>query len=286
MISIKRNGTCVEHYQPTYNGQSIVIAIDSSKSNTAMIVGNTRGRILDDYEISGAGNDTDVYELCQFTRNELKQLFLGARIQFVGIENIITKKEGEYKGVEIHQSRYKITAVFDNFIFTFQEFFGVMPHLIDNWSWKSSVLPEEYRKRTHKKGSKDYFKDIGSDYGSRKDDVTDAVCIYAYIMKTNVFKDISQVRSTCPTTKNYTWIIFPENVEIPNAKLFEVANDDTLQHNITAVAEAIKEKEMGLFKWPIDGLDLDTIYSDKLQIVGKYKFSRIDKFVTICVGVK
>jgi hypothetical protein len=161
-----------------------------------------------------------------------------------------------------------------------------MPHLIDNWSWKSGVLPDEYRTRKHKKGSKDYLKDIGSPYGSRKDDVTDAVMIFKYIMQTNTFKDIAVVRDTKPTTKNYTWVIFPDNVEIPNVRLFEIANSDVLAHNITTVAESLKTGEMGLFKWPIEQLDIDTIYSDKLQLIGKYRFARFDKYVTICVGVK
>ena len=46
-----------------------------------------------DYEISGAGEDTDVYDLCTYTRKQLKSLFYEADILFVGIEDIITKKE-------------------------------------------------------------------------------------------------------------------------------------------------------------------------------------------------
>lgn len=290
MITLKKNGDFVDEYTPSYSGQHIVIAIDSSKSNTAMFVSTAKGRVLDDYEISGAGEDTDVYDLCKYTRKQLKSLFYEADILFVGIEDIITKKETKdgkesYGGVDIHTSRQKITAVFDNFMFLFEEYFNIRPTPINNWLWKSTILPNDYRTRNHKKGSKDWLKDLGSPYGLRKDDVTDAYCILQFIIKTYKFNVKEVVETTCPTNKKYIYTIFPENVDLPGSKWYEIKNNDTLMHNITAVADRCSEDEVALFKWPIANIPLDVIYSDKLSILGNHVFTRKDKNVVVCVGV-
>lgn len=286
MITLKKNGEVVDDYTPSYSGQHIIIAIDSSKSNTAMIVGTPKGRVLDDYELSGAGSDVDVYDFCKVMRQQLRVLFLDADILFIGIEDIITKKSDGYKGLEIHQSRAKITAVFDNFFFLFQDYFNIKPEPINNWLWKSTILPDTYRSRDHKKGSKDWLRDMGSPYGSRKDDVTDAYCIFQFIIKTYKFRVKDVVETTCPTNKNYIYTIFPENVDLPGARWYEIKNNDTLEHNITAVADRCTEEEVALFKWPIEKIPLDIIYSDNLSILGNHVFTRKDREVVVCVGVK
>ena len=283
MIIIKKNGAVVDNYSPSYIGQEIVIAIDSSKSNTAIMVGTTDGVALDDYEISGGGKDTDVYELCAFTRNQIKRLFDDADIKYVGIENIITKKESEYHGMEIHQSRYKITAVFDNFIFTFQEFFKIMPKLINNQAWKYEVLPEEYRKRTHKKGSKDYLASIGNKYGFRKDDVSDAYCIYQYIMRTVRFEKVESINSISPCSRKYIYCIVPDNANIEGARKFKINNSSSLQHNMMTVVSKLDKDECGQFKWKIEDIPLEDIYSNKTRIVGKTTFSPNDEYAIILV---
>ena len=287
MIALKKNGEHVFEYTPSYEGQNIVIAIDSSKSNSAIIVGTPKGRVLDDYEISGSGSDVDVYELCKFTRAQLKNLFDGAKILFVGIEDIITKKsDGNTGGINIHQSRAKITAIFNNYIFLFQEYFDIMPNFISNWSWKSEILPASFRSRDHKKGSKDWLKSIGSEYGHRKDDVTDALCIYTYIVRKYKFKVIDNITTTCPTNKNYMYTILPESFDKSGVKWFNICNNDSLEHNITTVVEKCSSNEVALFKFPINKLSIDTIYSDKLQNIGNYTFTRKDKEVVVFVGVK
>ena len=286
MITLKKNGYAVPQYMPEYTGKHIVIAIDSSKSNTAMIVGSPTGQILDDYEISGAGADTDVYDLCQVTRDNIRLLFDGAKIVYVGIEDIITKKEKGYNGIEIHQSRYKITAVFDNFIFTFMEFFKVRPHLINNNNWKSAILPEEYRRHTHKKGSRDFMRDTGSNYGYRKDDVTDAICIYRYIIQSNRFEEIRSIVDLFPCNKEYDYIIVPDSATAPGAIKYEVANSGTLDQNMSTVAYHLKPGQLGMFKWPIDQLTIDQIYSEHLRIVGKSRFGMNDTDIQIVVSLE
>lgn len=284
-ITLSQNGYVVDNYDSHYEGMNIIIAIDSSKSNTAIIVGDTTGRVLDDYEISGAGEDINVYDLGKYTRVQLRRLFDGANILYVGIEDIITKKENGYNGLSIHKSRYKITHVFDSIIIMFQDYFNIMPHLINNNTWKVSTLPAEYRTRSHKKGSKDFLMDIGSEFGHRKDDVCDAYCIYGYILSANNFKTIESIKLTRPTQKKYAYVIYPEDVDIPGSKWFDVYNNDSLQMNVETVAENIDNDTIGLFKWDTNKLSIDDIYSDKLSLFGSSIFGRNDKQVVICVGV-
>ena len=118
MLEFLKNGKSYSIADSTgmFSGKSIMIAIDSSKSNSALIVSDTSQNILADFEFRGGGKDIDVYDLCKHTRAYLKRIFKGASIAAVGMENIITKKEDNYHGLEIHYSRAVITAVFNNYI--------------------------------------------------------------------------------------------------------------------------------------------------------------------------
>ena len=281
---LSRNGEQVHEFTPEYGGKKIVIAIDSSKSNTAIVVGDTEGHILNDYEISGAGSDTDVYDLCRDTRNALRQLFHGADIQLIGIEDIITKKEANYKGLEVHQSRAKITAVFNNLIFFFDEVFNKMPRFIPNQSWKASVLPEEFRKRTHKKGSKDWFDELGNRWAGRKDDVTDAVCIYIFLMKTEEIKVEYSVRETKPAECEYTYGLFPITFKsIESYKKFVIENNDSIEHNMATIAGRLDKNEYGYFAVDISRIPIEWIYSDKLKFSAISTYQREDKEIYIAV---
>ena len=124
-MRIYKNGVEVDSYTSEYGNRKIVIAIDSSKSNTAMSVWDSTGVFLDDYEISGAGGDVEIYQHCWNMRTALKELFKNADIIDVGLEDIITKNEKGYKGLQIHQSRAKITAVFDSLICFFIHPFNI-----------------------------------------------------------------------------------------------------------------------------------------------------------------
>lgn len=283
-MKIYKNGEEVFEYTPSYSGKKIVVAIDSSKSNSAIAVSDTNGNILDDYEIAGGGSDVDVYDLCWYTRKQLTSLFEGADIQLVGIENIITKNEKGYKGIEIHQSRYKITAVFDNFIFFFQDRHNIMPKLVNNQEWKAGVLPEEYRKRDHKKGSKDWFRALGNRWADRKDDVTDVICILMYILKTVKLNPVYDIKETAPPNNKYDVGIFPKNIKLPKeSKQFNILNGDTLEHNLDAMSNYISAGQYGYVKLPIEKIPIEWIYSDKLKYSNEFKYDRNTDEVILAV---
>lgn len=284
---ILKNGEVVEEYLPEYSGRKIVIGIDSSKSDSAIAVGDEFGNILADYEIRGGGSDVDVYDLCAYTRIQLRQLFKGADIQLVGIEDIITKNEKGYKGIDIHQSRYKITAVFDNFIFLFDEFFKVRPKRVNNWDWKHTVLPEEYRKKTHKKGSKDFFDDLGGRWAGRNDNVTDAVCILTYLYKKNPIKPVYDVTETTPSNVPYEFAILPASMEFDDSvREYRITNTDSIEHNISTIAGRLDKGKLAFFKANLRDIPIEWIYSEHLKITEQCKFTRVEHEVSILVGRK
>lgn len=284
---VYKNGNLLQDFSPCYAGKNIVIAIDSSKSNSAMVVGLPDGTVLDDFEISGAGSNVDVYDLCKDTRAFLKEIFKGSYIRFVGIEDIITKKEKAYKGIDIHTSRAKITAVFNNFIFAFEEYYGIRPVPINNWTWKSNVLPEKYRKKDHDKGSKDYFNDLGNRWAGRKDDVTDAVCIFIYIIKLVPIKVKGELLVITPPRYQYEYALFPETFPMADsAKEFDVRVKGDLEQIAASISNNIDSKQFGYFFANIEEIPLSMIYSDKLCSNNVNKYGRVTDRVIVAVRRK
>lgn len=294
-MELLKNGMKVYEFVPSYSGKKLILSIDSSKSDTAMIVWDEYGHPLDDYEICGAGSDIDVHQLCWDTRKELDKLFYCADVILVGLEDIITKKEKGnedimtrkergHKGLEIHQSRAKITAVYENFIFYFQDRFNLMPKLINNWAWKAGVLPEEYRKKSHKKGSQDWLTDIGSKWAGRNDNVTDAVCIGWYLIGHSKIETSYEIISTAPASYEYDFGILPKTFKKPEGhKNFVIKNSDTLEHNLDEIANSIKIGQVGCVIVPTESVPIEMIYSDKLKTSNAFKFEKYEKEVLFVV---
>lgn len=283
-MELHKNDVPVYEFTPSYGGMNIYVSIDSSKSNTAMLVWDEFGYPIDDYEIAGAGSDIDVYDLCWQTREELRKLFTGANILKVGIEDIITKKEKGYKGIEIHQSRYKITAVYDNLIFFFQIYHNQTPRRINNWAWKADILPEDLRKQDVHKGSKEFCKRLGNRWANRKDDVTDAYCIGLHLIKTESVQSVHYLEYTEPGKVQFSYGIFPSSFPIPvESKQFRIKNNDTLQHNIETVANRIAAGQPGCLQVGTTMLSANDIYSDNVKYTQQYKFELADTEVLVVV---
>jgi hypothetical protein len=280
-----KNGISVGAYESSYSGKNILVSIDSSKSNSAMFVWDEYGHPLDDYEINGEGSEVEVYDLCWRTRENLKELFKGSKVLKVYIEDIITKKEKAYKGLEIHQSRAKITAVFNNFIFFFQDYQNIMPTLVNNNTWKVNVLPEEYRHRDVGKGSKAWCEAIDNRYGGRKDDVTDAFCIGLYMFMTEHIESTYPIGYIEPAQGKYKYLIVPEAFPIPQgSKQFVIQNKESLEHNAATVSNRIAGKQNGVFYYPVNDLQSVDVYSDHVVYNDKYKFDKCAERVLIVVS--
>lgn len=186
---VRYNGAVAESLENVYSGENIWLGIDSSKRNTAIAVGTETGQHKDIIELDGTQDGTTEYsyiELCKKQRDFLRVCFNGANITKVGIEDIITKG-GE--GIYQHQTRFAITAVFMSFLFAFEDYFNIKPELINNNTWKTTVLPAQYRSRDIKKGAQMYLRDINHWVGMySKSDPADAYCILEYLYLVNKVK--------------------------------------------------------------------------------------------------
>ena len=174
--------------------------------------------------------------------------------------------------------------MFDNFIFFFQDMTGRTPRKINNWEWKSHILPEQFRTREHEKGSKDWCAYLGNRWADRKDDVCDAYCIGLYLVSTVNITPYHDIVDTIPSNVDYEYGIFPKAFPVPtNAKNFIIKNEDTLSHNIETVSMKIDKSQSGVFEFPITRLISDDIYGNRIQYSDTYKFERTDENVIIIV---
>lgn len=260
------NNSVVDTVFPRYSGREVTIGIDSSKTNSALAVGDETGEVIDVIEFNGANDGTTeeaVLALCVKHREALKTLFSGARVKLVGIEDIITKNNGQKEsGITIHTSRFKITAVFMSFIFFFQESFGITPKLINNWEWKHAVLPEQFRTRDIKKGSLAYFRSIGSKYGGYSDDVTDSICILKHLCNKCGVTKAYKIKDIETAKHRYQMILTPENFEVTSSetKLFEYNRDFTLKQNADAMSNIVGRGGVAEAVVRTEGLELSDIY--------------------------
>lgn len=251
---------------PLFQGEHIFVAIDSSKSNSALVIGNISRKVLHYVEFDGTNDGTterDTLILCLKERQALSKLFEGAHIEVVGIEDIITKhKVGTRDGLTEHTSRFKITAVFMSFISFFQDIFGITPELVNNWLWKCTVLPEEFRTREHRKGSLSYFKSINSAYANCTDDVTDALCILEFLYREHNIEEIQEILQPEFKAHDYNIICVATTHKFKHKTVhFRFNPSLTLMQNTTVMANGIKEDELAVARVGVDALSIKDIYS-------------------------
>lgn len=284
---ILKNGKPYEPV-PEYTQQRIIIAIDSSKTNSCMTVANEYGVRLDDFELRGEPKD-DVLQQCIWERQCLSVILEHSTPWIVGIEDIITKKEYTSSdgkkvskfsaGLEIHQSRFKITAVFMSFVIFFQDKFDITPELVNNWSWKSTVLPEEYRTREHNKGSLDWHRDRGTRLANRTDDVTDCDCILEYLKITHKItgeQHISDVAES--TTHKYFLIICSAKSDTGGSVKFSDNNKIKFEDKIAYMLNRLEIKEVGCCLVETRSLTPQQIYTHCMG-----RFEKKEERVYICV---
>lgn len=250
---------------PLFQGEDIYVAVDSSKSNSAFVVGNLSRKVLHYVEFDGKNDGTterDTLVLCLKERQTLAIMFQGANPKAVGIEDIVTKhKVGTRDGMTEHASRFKITAVFMSFISFFQDTFGITPELINNWLWKCTVLPEEFRSREHRKGSLDYFRSIGSKYGNCSDDVTDALCILEFLYKEHGVENVREIWEPEFKAHEYS-ITFISSAHVFKHIIVKYKFNPTLtlEQNATVMSNGIRDNELAVALMKVEDLSLKDIY--------------------------
>lgn len=266
-MRIKVDNVIAYSLQPLFKGIKIVIGIDSSKSNTAIAVGDEGLELLHYIEFDGTQDGTteeDTLKLCQAHREAMKELFMGAHVMLVGIEDIITKAEkGKDTGMTVHKSRFKITAVFMSIICFFQDNFQMTPQLIPNQSWKAAILPERFRKRDIGKGSLAYMKSINSVLAGCSDDVTDAYCIMLYLGKINKVDIGERVKGVELSLHKHVAVLVSGGTKLEaRAKVFLYNNKLSLEQNADVMCNKahIAGLEVSVAEVCVDYLTFDEIY--------------------------
>lgn len=224
--------------QPLDISTEVVIAIDPSKTNMAILIGSPFEEIYDILEFSGNNRkrgpamDTTLY--CEEVRSFLSQYLSKVDIYMVGVEAAITKR-----GMNHHHSNMVLTEIRANILNFFLERFYIKVEEINNWSWKYAVLPQGYRSQSEK-GSKRYMRDYFptsslNDYFEA--DVTDVYCIYKY-MCTKLCKGYNFVcnRHEEPNDNTRNFYIYPPTLtSFPGARVVKLNDHFSVTENITYI---------------------------------------------------
>lgn len=176
----------VGDYVPKINYRGdLVIAIDPSKTNMAVMIGNPFKDVFIHLEFSGnnrkKGPTMDTTDYCQELREYFRTLLRGHSIMLVGVESTITKK-----GMEHHHSNAVLKELDATLKGLFIDDFKTKVIPVNNWSWKASMLPEGYR-GMYEKGSSKWFARFNpeSPYNFYyESDMTDVYFIFYYLLKT------------------------------------------------------------------------------------------------------
>lgn len=190
MLVVEQNGLPIpwgigSEIHPLEYGGDIVIAFDPSKTNMAMVIGTPTGTVLNILEFSGnnrkRGPAMDTTQYCAEVRSFLAEYLKSANIYLVGVEQAVM-----YKGMQHYHSQMVLTEIRGNLLNFFREQLLITVIEVNNYSWKSAILPQGYRGQ-HQKGSKKYFEDYLPDSPYTRyfeADVTDCLCIYQYLCST------------------------------------------------------------------------------------------------------
>ena len=234
-----------------YTG-NVVVAIDPSKTNMGVVVGTDAGNKLAHIELSGKGCDTTDYccDLKRFFGNYLSK----AHIVLVGVEQTV-----QYKGYDYYRSQMVLTEIRATILALFRELFNIKVKEINNYAWKGAVLPDGYR--GHKeKGSKRWLAEHG--VTGLSDDVTDAICIYLYLMSFVQEHETLECTQGEEPVNNYRLCIVPEDFELEGEYTTYKANPDVnIRGNLGYYTNHTMESYILIT--PITMLTFDVIYSAK-----------------------
>jgi hypothetical protein len=240
----------------------VVLVIDPSKTNMAVLIGNPFGEILSIVEFSGNNRrqgpvmDNTVY--CMEVKEYLTGYLQNVKVRYIGLEQAISKK-----GMMQHHSNMTLTEIRGVLLNLFLEEYGQQKDdvEINNWSWKAGILPDGYRSQSEK-GSKRFIRDKFPNSplcNYFEADVTDVVCIYWYLLKIKV-RDYTIVCSKEETSLNQSHIgIYPKFMDsAPDLRRFTYNNKFTLEQN--AYYFSNRSKATGISSLSINDITIEDIY--------------------------
>lgn len=243
-----------------YKGDAVV-AIDPSKTNCAIVIGDPGGTIVAIIEASGnnwgSGKPIPTTQYCSELREFLMRVLRPMNVKKVGLEQAITKR-----GMEHHHSNMVLTEIraallglfWDEYIMRKEEV------EINNWTWKHAILPEGYRSQSEK-GSKRYFREYLHDLtyeDYHEADVTDCLCIYKYLTRDSAksYKIVCVQTEEC--TLDTSIVIMPAYADSMEFRKFQYNPSFSVDDNANYYAN--RSPVSGIAELPIDNLSLEEIY--------------------------
>lgn len=251
-----------QYVQPLDSVGDVVVVIDPSKTNMACLVGTPTGEIIQIVEFTGNGRgrgtpmDTTVY--CNEVITYLKDYLVNVNIYFAAIEKTILKK-----GMEYYHSNTVLNEIRSAVLDLYVNDWGFDPKKsqVNNYSWKSFVLPDGYRGH-NEKGSKRFVRNYYPDSVLNQyfqADATDAWCIFQYV----VAHFCSDYEIVClaeeQSARFHPITIRPVTTEIPNTyRKFRFNSRYSLEANATYYSN--RTSQSGYCKVLVNKLTLDDIY--------------------------
>lgn len=259
-MELFKNGNSYGHIEPLFINKKLIVAIDGSKTNSAMFVANEYGVIITDYEFRGISED-DILLQCWWIRRTLSMIFKGSKIIVGGIENIVT--ENDERGKSEHTVRYKLTSIMNSFIFYFQDNHNFTLELVNNWLWKSKTLPEEFRSGIYKskeKGSLAYHRSISSKYAYRKDDITDAYQILQFLKMEHNISSTIKIDSVLEMNLDYDYYLASIRTNTYGYIEFNYNKEFPIFRNVSFVSNNLSGEQIGFFTIPTTACTPELIY--------------------------
>lgn len=265
MLIVEQNTTHVnwsigDDVHPLEYAGDVVISIDPSKTNMAILIGTPTGTILNTLEFSGNNRkrgpvmDTTIY--CDEVRAFLRAYLKHANLYMVGVEQAITKQ-----GTKFHHSNMVLTEIRGNILNFFLEEYNLRVIEINNWSWKSNILPQGYRSQ-FEKGSKKYFRDYfpESPYTYYYEaDMTDCICIYWYMCKERCKSYVLQCNRVEQSLSGYNYTYVPADSAVcDNLQEVNFNPRFSIEDNLAFYSNRILNTFCMTI--PVDNVDTDSIY--------------------------
>lgn len=236
---------------PFQYGGEVIVAVDPSKTNMAMAVGDPWGVVLTYVEISGKGCDTTEY--CTDFMDFISQYLSLTHPIVFGEEQAVS-----YKGMQYHVSQMVLTEIRANLLQMIKSRFSLKPIEINNWTWKHAILPEGYRGQKEK-GSKRYLEQFG--FTGVTDDVTDAICMYLFLQKNQPKKPEPFCDHSEPCVlKHDIYIYSSDAINLPDGFwTFKYNPKFSLEDNVNYYVN--RSRGNGYLLVPASALTLDDIYT-------------------------
>ena len=255
-MTYRINSGAVHVYQGRGTGPKLnrrgnfVVAIDPSKTNLGLVVGNDRNVIYEWVELSG--KDCDTTEYCNDLMDFLVDYLSNGTIIVAGVEQAVM-----YKGMQYYHSQMVLTEIRANILQGFLQRFNIQIHEINNYAWKGAILPDGYRGRSEK-GSLRYINEKG--IKGISDDISDAICIFLYLSRFVDQPEVLHCTDEEESLFKYTYAIVPTTFVVADLKeTFGGNGKVSLKGNIAYFLNRTTLTGFA-FTYPVTSLTLEDIY--------------------------